>query len=79
MVEILINALRLSHAVTVITVGKMNGTTLGIINTTLEDQKQLSHNLVRLGADTESKAECIILTFIVYSNETNATINFRPV
>ena len=65
--------------VSVITVGQMNGSTLGIINISLEDQKQPSHSLVRLGTDTESKAECINLTFIVYSNRTSARINFRPI
>ena len=68
-----------TFTVSVITVGQMNGSTLGIINITLEDEEHPSHSLVRLGSGTESTAECINLTFTLHSNRSSAKINFRPV
>ena len=63
--------------VSVITVGQMNGSTLGIITTSLVNDDE-NHTLVRLDNPVLS-ASCINLSFIVKSNREIAHITFKPV
>ena len=63
--------------VSVITVGQMNGSTLGIITANLLNEDE-NHTLVRLDNPVLS-ASCISLSFIVESNREIAHVTFKPV
>ena len=63
--------------VPVITVGQMNGSTLGVITAKLLNENE-NHTLVRL-TNPGSSANCVNLTFKVKSNREIAHINFKPV
>ena len=63
--------------VSVITVGQMNGSTSGIVNSILVNENQ-NHTLVRY-SNPGSNASCINLTFALYSNQRTANITFKPI
>ena len=63
--------------VSVITVGQVNGSTLGIVTASLLNEDK-NHTLVRLDNPVLS-ASCINLRFVVKSNREAAHITFRPV
>ena len=67
-------------SVSVITVGQRNGSTLGIINTTLINSDEQSHSFSTFGQHgIESKAKCINLTFTINSERSQAEIVFKSV
>ena len=66
--------------VSVITVGQMNGTTLGVINVSLVDEDSGSHYLSSLlNGQQQSHAECVQLDYIMNSNRDSAQIDFKPI
>ena len=65
--------------VSVITVGQMNSTTLGIINVSLVDEDHQNHYLFSLNGQHQSHAKCVQLTYILHSNRDSAQIDFKPV
>ena len=65
--------------VSVIAVGQMNGSTLGMINTRLVNDDHQSHTFVRIDQPTtEAKAACVEISFTIYSNRSTAKISFTP-
>ena len=65
--------------VSILTVGQMNGTTLGIINVSLVDEERGSHYLTSLDGQQQSPAKCVQLRYILNSNRESAQIDFKPV
>jgi hypothetical protein len=63
-------------SVSAVIVGQMNGSTMGTIQYTLEEQSSI-HQLVAHNGGKYSK-QCIPLSFSVLSNESIATIIFKP-
>ena len=64
--------------VSMITVGQMNGSTLGMIQATLLGEDLYQHSLTQ-SSHPETSAKCVNLTFILNSNKGSAQINFKPV
>ena len=65
-------------AVSVITVGQMNGSTAGMIDASLLNDDHHSHSLITL-SHPKPIAKCIDLKFVLQSNQTIAKMSFKPV
>ena len=63
-------------SVTMITIGQMNGSTLGMIQATLLEEDPYQHSLTQTSLPQMS-ANCINLTYILNSNKRSAQINFK--
>ena len=64
--------------VSVITVGQMNGSTSGIIDSQLEDKDAQGHSLVQLSQPVWSPM-CVTIAFVLNTNRSIARIKFTPI
>ena len=65
-----------TFTVSVVTVGQLNGSTSGIINSALVDGHQ-NHTLTQLN-HPDSSSHCVNLTYVLKSNQSSAHIHFKP-
>lgn len=69
-----------TFTISVIPVGQMNGTTIGTIDTSLDEEGESHYlNVSRLNSQQHSHATCIQLSITLNSNRNSALIDFKPV
>ena len=66
--------------ISVIPVGQMNGTTVGLIDARLDGQSENHHlHVSSLNSQQQSRAKCVQLAVTLNSNRDSAQIEFKPV